>query len=273
MTADTIMADVDAVVDQMIVIDESKFGRLWVYNLVAGALHVASAVAMIALGNGFAIGIGSFSIGGPPGTPVTDGTIRHVLDYRLAWATALFSMISAAFHFLLASPIGVAAYYRELRHGRNRFRWVEYSLSATLMIVLISNLTGVLDVSALIAIAFANVAMILFGWIVEIANPPGLVVWWTPFYFGCVAGAGPWLAIAWSLAYGAGHGSPAPVFVYGIVASLFVLFNSFALNQWLQYRRVGPWRNYLFGEKCYIALSLIAKTALAWQVFANVLIG
>ena len=33
----------------------------------------------------------------------------------------------------------------ELRRGRNRFRWVEYSLSATLMIVLIALLTGITD--------------------------------------------------------------------------------------------------------------------------------
>ena len=45
-----------------------------------------------------------------------------------------------------------------------------------------------------------------------------------------------------------------------------------ALNQYLQYRRVGPWRDYLFGERVYIALSLTAKSLLAWQVFANTLV-
>ena len=51
-----------------------------------------------------------------------------------------------------------------------------------------------------------------------------------------------------------------------------ILFNSFAVNMVLQYRRVGKWRDYLFGERIYILLSLIAKTALAWQIFANTLI-
>ena len=54
--------------------------------------------------------------------------------------------------------------------------------------------------------------------------------------------------------------------------SLFLFFNSFAINMILQYRRVGPWRNYLIGEYIYVALSLIAKSALAWQVFANTLV-
>ena len=61
----------------------------------------------------------------------------------------------------------------------------------------------------------------------------------------------------------------APGFVYGIFVSLFVFFNVFALNQWLQYRAVGRWRDYLFGENVYIVLSLTAKSALAWQVFGG----
>ena len=46
-------------------------------------------------------------------------------------------------------------------------------------------------------------------------------------------------------------------------------FNSFAVNQWLQYRQVGPWRSYAFGEKAYLVLSLVAKSALAWQIFGG----
>lgn len=64
-----------------------------------------------------------------------------------------------------------------------------------------------------------------------------------------------------------------PTFVYGIIVSLFLLFNCFAVNQWLQYRRIGKWADYRFGERCYVALSLIAKSALAWQLFANVLVS
>ena len=40
----------------------------------------------------------------------------------------------------------------------------------------------------------------------------------------------------------------------------------------LQYKTIGPWRNYLFGESTYIFLSLAAKSALVWQVFAGTLV-
>jgi len=46
---------------------------------------------------------------------------------------------------------------------------------------------------------------------------------------------------------------------------------SFAINMFLQYKKIGPWKNYLFGESMYVLLSLVAKSVLAWQVFAGTL--
>jgi hypothetical protein len=97
---------------------------------------------------------------------------------------------------------------------------------------------------------------------------------WTPVVFGCVAGIVPWLVIAAQVVGAERRATDGgvPTFVYGIIVSLFVLFNSFAVNMVLQYARIGRWRDYLFGERAYILLSLTAKTALAWQIFANTLI-
>jgi hypothetical protein len=259
--------------------------RLRLVNVVMGLLHLVSGAAMVALSTDFTLPVSVFALGGPPGTPLEDGTLSGLVDVPLAWATASFLLLSAFFHLLIASPWGFGRYVGELERGRNRFRWVEYSLSSTLMIVLIALVTGITDLAALVGLAFANVSMILFGWIMEVANnglmhgrdqapARGQRAWWTPFWFGCVAGIGPWLAIAaylWA-AITVLDGEGPPGFVWGILISLFVLFNSFALNQWLQYRQVGPWKDYLFGEWQYVILSLVAKSVLAWQIFANTLI-
>jgi hypothetical protein len=50
-------------------------------------------------------------------------------------------------------------------------------------------------------------------------------------------------------------------------------FFSFGLNQWLQYRGIGRWADYAYGEKTYLVLSLVAKSVLAWQIFAGSLAG
>ena len=45
----------------------------------------------------------------------------------------------------------------------------------------------------------------------------------------------------------------------------------FAINMILQYKQIGKWKDYLYGERTYIVLSLVAKTLLAWQVFIGTL--
>jgi hypothetical protein len=142
------------------------------------------------------------------------------------------------------------------------------------MIVLIALVTGISNVGAIIAIFGVNASMIFFGLIMEIFNRDRDQVNWSPYLFGCVAGAVPWIIIAYQV-IGADNRAideGVPTFVYGIIISLFVLFNTFSINMVLQYKKTGRWRDYLFGEKVYILLSLTAKTALAWQIFANTLI-
>lgn len=112
--------------------------------------------------------------------------------------------------------------------------------------------------------------MILFGALREKYEKPGKPSW-IPFWLGCFAGIIPWIPIAIYVIV-PGVGASPPGFVYGIIVSLFIFFNCFAVNMVLQYKQVGSWHDYLFGEKVYIILSLTAKALLAWQVFANVLI-
>ncbi len=239
--------------------------RRW--NLGLTVLHLAQAVAVVVLADDFAIAVTSTFPEGPPGTapPAPDA----LFDVRIGWAVAVFLLLAALDH-LLTGTVARGTYEDDLRRGINRFRWVEYSFSATLMVLLIASYAGITEVTALVGIAGANVAMILFGWLQESANPPDRA--WTtmrPFWFGCVAGAAPWIAIAVNVV----GAETVPGFVYGIFFAQLVFFTSFAVNQWLQYRGIGPWRSYAFGEKGYLVLSLGAKSVLAWQVFAGSLAG
>ena len=94
-----------------------------------------------------------------------------------------------------------------------------------------------------------------------------------PIYLWLYCGIVPWLGLAFYVfAIGGVGENKAPAFVYFIVLTIFIFFNSFALVQWMQYKKVGKWSDYLRGERTYITLSLVAKSALAWQIFANTLI-
>jgi hypothetical protein len=138
------------------------------------------------------------------------------------------------------------------------------------MIILISFYSGITVITALVAVAGANVAMILFGWIQELMNPPGRNrTTMLPFWFGTLVGLAPWVAIVINV-IGA---ETVPGFVYGIVVAQFLFFFSFGLNQWLQYRQVGRWADYAYGEKTYLVLSVVAKSVLAWQIYGGSLAG
>lgn len=248
-------------------VDDAALAGLRRWNLGLAVLHAAQAVLVLVLASDFAITLSTAYPEGPPGSRVPEPS--DALDVRISVAIAAFLALAALDHALTGTVLR-SRYEAGLRAGINRFRWLEYSVSATIMVLLIAFYAGITQVTAVIAIVGANVAMILFGWLQERMNPPGrTATTMLPFWFGCAAGLAPWAAITLNIL---GSGT-VPGFVYGIFVSLFVFFMSFAVNQYLQYRRVGPWRSYAFGEKAYLVLSLAAKSALAWQIFAGSLAG
>jgi hypothetical protein len=248
-------------------IPANRLNGLRRYNLIAGVFHLVQGILILILANDFALPV---SVNYLLDAPIPGAKFESVLlfDFPIALGVAFFSLLSAFAHFWIVGP-GFKNYANDLSNMRNIARWVEYAVSSTLMIVLISLINAVWDVVALMAIAGANIAMILFGWLQEKYEEPGKGSL-LPFWFGCIAGIVPWIAMFWLL-FSPGSSAEAPGFVYGVVFSLFLFFNSFAVVQWLQYKKVGKFADYLVGERAYITLSFIAKSALAWQIFAGVL--
>jgi hypothetical protein len=244
-----------------------RLARLRRYNLIAGLFHLVQGIAILALANSFALPI---SVNYLQDAPIPGAKFQsvHLFNFPIALGVALFSLMSAAAHFWIVGP-GHARYAAGLARKQNIARWVEYALSSTLMIILIGLVNAIWDVVALLAIAGCNIAMILFGWLQEKYEEPGKGGM-LPFWFGCIAGAIPWIAMFWLL-FSPGSTNEPPGFVYGVVITLFLFFNCFAVVQWLQYKQVGRWNDYLVGERTYITLSFVAKSALAWQIFAGVL--
>jgi hypothetical protein len=238
-----------------------RLANLRKWNIGLTILHAAQAVLIVVLSGDFVIQVVSTFPEGPPGTRVPPS--EPLFDVRVGFAIGLFLALAAIDH-LVTATVGRSTYESDLRGGINRFRWVEYSVSATIMVLLIGFYSGITNITAVVAVIGANVAMILFGWIQERMNPPGRTsTTMMPFWFGTIAGIAPWIAILIQII----GSKTVPGFVYGIVIVQFVLFFSFGLNQWLQYRSIGKWTDYVYGEKAYLVLSLAAKSLLAWQIY------
>jgi len=246
---------------------ERQLNHLRNWNIVVGLFLAAQSVVMALLTNKFSLPVTATFMQGPPGSAAT---LHHLFNIQTGWGVFAFMVISALALLTIASPWVFPWYKHNLLQNKNYGRWIEYFFSSSIMIVLIAQITGISDIAALLAIFGINACMILFGAVQEKYEKPGKPSL-LPFWMGSFAGIIPWIAIAIYVAAPGINVSP-PGFVYGIIVSLFVFFNCFAINMVLQYKQVGRWRDYLFGEKVYIILSLTAKTLLAWQVFANVLI-
>lgn len=248
-----------------------KFIKLRVYNFFMGVLHLIQAMLMLYLSNDFSLPVKTNYLKFDSATKGLEPFLGNVLKLRIGPLVSLFLVLSAIAHLLLVLPKVYAWYVKHLKRGINYARWWEYSLSSSIMIVVIAMLVGVYDLISLILLASINAVMIFCGMLMEIHNQTTKKTNWTSFIIGCFAGAIPWVVVALYLFGSGDEQAGPPTFVYWIFFSIFLFFNTFALNMFLQYKRVGKWKDYLFGEKVYILLSLLAKSVLAWQVFAGTL--
>ena len=96
---------------------------------------------------------------------------KELFDLPFGVLVGVFLLLSALAHALISFPKKLNAIYnRDLQKGINKFRWFEYALSSSIMIVLIATLFGIYDLASLIVIFVANAAMNLFGLDMEIIN-------------------------------------------------------------------------------------------------------
>jgi len=254
--------------------EDQIYGRLRLFNLAMGTLHLLQGAAMLLLSNDSTLPLRTTFLDSDPQREEIVTLTNTVFDLRLGPLVAVFLLISAVAHYLLASPAVYPWYVNNLKKHINYVRWYEYALSSSVMIVVIAMLSGMFDLPSLVLIFALNATMIFFGLMMELHNQTTDKTNWTAFDLGVFAGIVPWVVIFWYFSGAVANSEDAvPTFVYGIIASLFVFFNVFAVNMFLQYRKLGPWRDYLFGERMYILLSLFAKSALAWQVFSGTLRG
>lgn len=239
-----------------------------------------------------------------PETQALTSAQTGVFDVEIGVCAAIFLLMSAFAHFLVLVAGFKKNYIANLNNGINYVRWYEYALSSSVMICTITILFGCYDLGTHICLFLVNASMNLFGLLMEKENSPQLqalragrdlefdsltgartvfiseqnarnpsgpkAVTWTPFWFGCIAGSAGWILMALYF-----FGTPSeqqkqiPKFVYAILASYFIFFNTFPVNMALQYAKVGAWRDYRYGELWYMILSLASKSLLAWLVFGG----
>ncbi len=254
--------------------EDVRFRKLRRFNFAMGSLHLVQGALMLVLANASTLPVQTTLLKFDPARGGLFSVTDTIINLRLGPLVALFLLVSMTAHFAVSSPWGYRWYIMNLKKGINYARWYEYAVSSSIMVVVIAMLCGIYELSSLILIFALNATMNMFGLMMELHNQTTQKTNWTSYILGCFAGLVVWIVLG---IYFFGSvllaGKDFPLFVIFIFVSLAAFFNIFAVNMFLQYRAKGRWKDYLFGERVYIILSLTAKTALAWQVFAGTLQG
>jgi len=240
------------------------------FNAIMGILHFVQGALMLYLSSTRQWTITATSLEFDSASQRLVPVMEPIGTIELAYLAVVFLFISAVAHALIATVL-YDRYVDYLDRGMNPYRWYEYAISASVMIVLIAMLAGVWDLGTLIALFGLVAVMNLCGLVMERHNRLTADTDWSSFIVGSIAGVVPWIVIGVSIIRTFNAGSSPPDFVIAIYGSLFVLFNLFAINMLLQYRGVWKWEDYLYGERAYVVLSLVAKSLLAWQVYFGAL--
>ncbi len=189
-------------------------------------------------------------------------------DFNLSALCIMFGLCAFVDH-LACCTFAHVKYTKLVDQRNNYFRWIEYSVSSSLMILVIATLSGVLDFSTLVALFALMTTTIIFGYIIDqnandpqlvkslfaLSMVPYLVVWaiiYTHFGVNMTNGSGPW-------------------FVWLIEIGLFVLFALFAYIHHKQVTRQGKWASYAYSETMFNIASLLAKTTLNWVLVGGTL--
>lgn len=250
---------------------------LYTWNKWLALLYAAQGVAILVAGAAYSLPVTATFLTKDAFTskageaPVLAPAIRHLFDLNLVHVVAAFLFLAAIAHIIYAT-VSRDRYERELTARINRARWAGFGVTGAVMLLTISLLVGVQDISLLASLVGLTLIASLSGLAVEVysrSTPRRRL----PYVVAWIACALPWLVIGKYLLdaniYGSGN---IPAYVYGIVISIFVLFAGFALNTYYQYKARGKWTDYLYGERINSILLFVAVSALAWQVFAGVLL-
>jgi len=246
---------------------ETQLGRqLQTFNRIAGLTHLIQGITLALILNAETTipVVTRFFVETPDGIRPVSETL---FEFPVAFIGPMFLLLSAFAHLLVSSPMYVRRYEQNIQAGINPARWWEYAVSSSLMLVVLLMFGGLIELSTVVFVFTLNFIMNLMGLVMEKYNQLTTTTSWLPFNIGVLAGIVPWILGGLYFVVSTNNIADAiPVYAQFGFLLTFLFFNSFAINMWLQYKKIGKWKDYAYGEKAYITLSLVSKSALGWII-------
>ena len=238
-------------------------------NYGAFALHLVSALALIAVFSSirkevnFDTGLWSYKI-----TSISDDDrdinleaydYLNVHTIALQTILVLIFLITAIFHIYYARS---KFYQDEINRGYNRIRWIEYAITSSLMIFLLSILSGVKDFDAILSLCVINATLMSFGYFFETTSSKVLSL-----SIGFILLIFVWFIIFRNFGYRVQEveslDRKLPTWIYGVLTPMFFWWTSFGVVATYQYIKGGDFKKYEF---FYILLSYLSKAFMGYYL-------
>jgi len=239
------------------------------FHITLFFIHFIQAFAILLLANNFTVPIVTNIFYLETRSSGIFTNTSYFTNISLVIMVWLYLMVTAFFHLLLINAKIYKWYEQNLIKNISYIRWIEYGISSSIIIVVVSILVGFLDATGLFLLFFVNLVMIFFGFLMERNNhslKSGEKLDWLPFIAGSICGVIPWMIILIYYIASIYNNSSYLYSINFIVPVMIFLWILFPLNMFLHYKKVGVFKDYINTEKTYILLGLITKTLLAWQI-------
>jgi hypothetical protein len=224
-------------------------------------------------------------------------TQKQSSDLSLSSLILAFVLITAAFHFMISAVKMVRnAYLRNIKNEQNPLRWLEYSITASIMLLIVSFSLGLREYNSLILMFFLNGLVMIQGYAIEVLlNSGQFTAAKILTYASWVAYGSYWFVLiktAWNSSSKLsefikeeqvrldntpneeGQGrlpelKDLKALIMSVTITIGLLYTSFAVVQCVQVHRKSQNTviNYANYENAYVILSLVSKTTLVSLMF------
>ena len=208
-----------------------------------------------------------------PSNSEARGLVPHpveIVTFSSLWLVPAYLFISGVEHMSYLVFPKTSLWY--LERNQNPFRWTEYTFSAPFMKVVVAQQVGVTDVHLLVIIFVLMAVSIQCAATHEAVNakarsenrPQN----WRPFFVGWLGHLTGWSFIfSYLFTLTSRGGASAALWI--IVVMQLILDSGFPVLFTMQWLKIGPFEDYVEGEKAFIVLSFVNKTLLAWLSLIN----
>jgi len=211
------------------------------------------------------------------------------LTTSILWPTVAVEFITAFFHFIyiamlfspkidfmvreLVDTVFQFAYLRQPMPSpsSNSLRWVEYSITATLMTIFGNVALGMTDGYYFVKTLVTSVILQICGYAIEFLDKDSerdrlffTIIWW---WFGSAINFASVGLMLYQI-FASHTGSAQEYFIENVVP-FALYFNTFGIIAQMHFSRFRQFADRYFAEKYYIILSLCTKVAVYWLSFGT----